>query len=569
MSDPFAARRKQQGVSRTVSPLVADAVRAANAPRKDTQSVLDLSRWSLTPPAGTEPFALRPVQIEALREIRDAGGGLLPIGVGHGKTIVSLLAGMVLEVDVAVIIAPPATIPGYHVELARLQQHFALTYEIQLISWGVLSQADGEDRLPTIACGQKAVLVADEAHYARNAGAARTQRLFRWLARHGECHFVALSGTLTTRSLEDFAHLAARSLGAGSPCPSHPRVVQAWSGWMAGGELNLADVDVLSPLRHKADTQVDWIPSEAGRKSLREGFRKHLLGTRGVVGTSDPSCSASLYLYMMQDAPAGVKEAVGRVSEWATTYRDEDGQIPFSDADYAAVARRAMLGYRYRWEWDGQPDYEWIEARSHWATWCRRVLAKYSQSGFDSPLLVEREAESRLARGSSEPWVQAWAEWNEIRDRTSPRTVVEWETTDAVAYLVELAAKADALLWYDEQAVADVIEHLGLPTVRSGETIPNTGKALAVSVRSHGTGVNLQAWNRNVFSCVPANGTTWEQVLGRTHRLGQQEDEVTARIPAWGWAFRRALKQATKDAAWIEESTGARQKLVFGRWIGA
>jgi hypothetical protein len=50
----------------------------------------------------------------------------------------------------------------------------------------------------------------------------------RFLADHPGCRFAALSGTLMSRSLRDFAHLSKRALGDLSPAPHTGNVVEEW-----------------------------------------------------------------------------------------------------------------------------------------------------------------------------------------------------------------------------------------------------------------------------------------------------------------------------------------------------
>ena len=53
---------------------------------------------------------LRPIQSQALAAIRDTRGGLFPIGVGWGKSLIALLAGAVLESKLALILCPASTV---------------------------------------------------------------------------------------------------------------------------------------------------------------------------------------------------------------------------------------------------------------------------------------------------------------------------------------------------------------------------------------------------------------------------------------------------------------------------
>ena len=60
---------------------------------------------------------LRPVQIQALTRIRDANGGLICAGVGHGKFLISILAPTVLQSKKALLLVPPALLQQTRDEL--------------------------------------------------------------------------------------------------------------------------------------------------------------------------------------------------------------------------------------------------------------------------------------------------------------------------------------------------------------------------------------------------------------------------------------------------------------------
>ena len=68
----------------------------------------------------------------------------------------------------------------------------------------------------------------------------------------------------------------------------------------------------------------------------------------------------------------------------------------------------------------------------------------------------------------------------------------------------------------------------GAGDVAAAGILQENGKRTVVaSIKAHGTGRNLQAFCRNLVANPPSDGATWEQLLGRTHRQGQEADEVT------------------------------------------
>jgi len=504
-------------------------------------------------------FTLRPVQERALAHVQQCQGGLFPIGVGHGKTVIALLSGAVLGVERAIVLVAPATVPHFEAELARLRKHFRIP-ETHIVSWGKLSQPTADEWFAQFDAQTRTCIVADEAHYVRSTASARTKRLGRWLKQRDDWPFVALSGTLTTRRLSDFAHLAARALREHSPVP-RDRSWQTWDAVLAGEYTTPADWGVhCRPL-------IEWASLPFGkdfgtvRDSLTKAFALRLSTCAGVVTTQDSSCPSSLYLVQYRPS-LRVENLWRKAEEVARTARDPDGVELFSEADVAIAARRLCFGYSYRWEWNGPVDREWLDARQAWARTCRRLLTYHSRAGFDSRLLVENEARRRHSLGSMENWVHDWAAWNAVSSRPAPDTVVSWDTTAVIeALLAKARQEGPCIIWYDDTPVADLLQQLGVRVIRAGGRMPYDGLEVALSIRAHGAGLNLQAWNRQVFACAPANGTRYEQVLGRTHRAGQQADEVWAWVPAWARPLSRALEAAREDAQWIEKVTQNSQKL--------
>ena len=65
----------------------------------------------------------------------------------------------------------------------------------------------------------------------------------------------------------------------------------------------------------------------------------------------------------------------------------------------------------------------------------------------------------------------------------------------------------------------------------------------------------------------PANGSSWEQLLGRLHRQGNLADEIEFYVYLHSREFINAFEQAKNDAEFIEETSGQKQKLNFAQII--
>jgi hypothetical protein len=92
-------------------------------------------------------------------------------------------------------------------------------------------------------------------------------------------------------------------------------------------------------------------------------------------------------------------------------------------------------------------------------------------------------------------------------------------------------------------------------------------KWLVASMPAHGTGKNLQYFQNQFFLQWPRPATTAEQVIGRTHRNGQEADELVV-LTCNSSEFDQMCFAATLvDALYIHQTTGPRQKLIYGTYV--
>jgi len=569
------ARRAQLQRAGKLAERESEVSRVLRLPRVVADDQFSLTPW--VRPGAVERWTLRPTQCQSLAALRQYGGLLAGLGVGHGKTLVALLAGMVADCDAALVLVAPVTIPRFREVLADLQETYRLP-PTRLVSWGELSRASGWQALQSASEGaSRLCVVADETHMARNASAARTSRLMRFLDETPGRVFVALSGTLTTRRLADYAHLAARALGNHSPVP-RGREGAIWDAVLANEYQSPADLAHVAPLWAWADvTKGSAMPKcgpimpEQVLRKLHAAYGERLASCPGVVLTQDASCDAALRIFKVAGKFPDIKKIWQLAEDVSKTCRDPDGiELP-DDAEIAKIAKRLSFGYFYRWQWPGdKADVEWLDARQAWARACRNIIRENRAQGLDTEALVAAAAQRELAaRGPVANWACAWARWAAVKDRPGPTPVPVWVTDEPLSHLVQIArTQAPALIWYDEVAVADKLRQLGVEVVAAGEKVQGAPRVLAVSLRSHGTGLDgLQAWARAVYACVPANGSAWEQALGRQHRQGQQADEVCAWVPAWAGPQTHAFQTARRDAEWIATTTGNAQKILIAQVV--
>jgi len=148
--------------------------------------------------------------------------------------------------------------------------------------------------------------------------------------------------------------------------------------------------------------------------------------------------------------------------------------------------------------------------------------------------------------------------WCEVEPTYTPAVEAVWLDK----YLITAALKAahsagpPPLIWYSHRAVAQELARGGLEVCPPGEYPRGPARPLAVSVASHGTGVNLQQWARSFVLCPPSGPAALEQLIGRTHRPGQESDEVWVWLGAQVPYLRGAWVETSRRAAALGELTG-------------
>jgi hypothetical protein len=581
ISDAFAkAPPSRPGVQRTP-----ELARILALPRRkldldagtvDGQPILDLNSLYVTnagkcikyprcPICLTGKAGLWPTQSAALVEAERAWGLFGAMGVGSGKSIVSLLLPDVFGAQRAVLLVPSSLKNQLKTrDFFDYGRHFKLPLDrITVVSYDELSIATGAFVLDRI---EPDLIVADEVHHIARTDAARTRRFIRYLQAHPGTRFCGMSGTITRRSLRDMSHLCEIALRAGSPLPYRWSDLQEWA-------------DALDPIRDPipigalkvfvapGDPRIGRGQDEE-RQAAREGFRKRLVETPGVVATFESWEGASLVITALR--PAVPKSITITVDNLLKTWEIGGEEIE-EKMRLKEVARQLSVGFYYRWVWPNDvPDREWLEARAAWHKAVRLILQR-SRAGMDSPLLVTRAVE----RGVIDDYgtAQAWEAWKLVKDRPVPPVEPVWIDDFAIqAALIWAKSSAEpAIIWYSHSAVGDALSDTGYPLYGSGtdagEADPTQHKIIICSIRAQGTGKNLQRYARSLVVEPPASGATWEQMLGRLHRPGQQSDEVNYEVFMHTAELEEAPLRAVADALYVQQTQGQRQKLLVARRV--
>lgn len=140
-----------------------------------TEALVEKMTALLKRPEGTQ--RLKPIQAIALYETALCGGLFGPIPVGHGKTLISLLAFWVLEAKQPLLLLPAALIKKTEREMKKYAEHWFFPNNIVIHSYEILGRVQGA----RILSQGWDVVVADECHKLRNKRAAVTRRMSRFM----------------------------------------------------------------------------------------------------------------------------------------------------------------------------------------------------------------------------------------------------------------------------------------------------------------------------------------------------------------------------------------------------
>jgi hypothetical protein len=569
--DDFAGRRSAQTrlgrvFRRRGVPKSAELDRIGRLPRRRWQDDPDLgtlgqqlTKWLKTSEGAQ---TLRPVQVAALQDLHDFGGLFAPIAVGSGKTLLSYLAPTVFGAVRPLLLVPAKLRRKTLTEFDRLREHWIPHPRLELLSYETLSRSAGWDRLAEI---NPDLIICDEAHRLANTHAGCTRKVRRWMReRDGATRMVAMSGTITTRSLRDYWHIIQWCLPARRcPLPIIWGVVQDWADALdvkidpknrlaPGGLLLLAsDSELLEPTGD---------PDEETSRARRV-FRRRLTETPGVVATEESALGVSLLIDHVKVSPSSPE----LVKHYEILHRDwitPDGWEISEAVEIWRHSRELACGFYY--VWDPRPPEPWIEARKAWKRFVREIL-KGNRSGIDTEFQVAQACRhGRLERGLYDAWIA-------IRDTFKPNTVARWVDDGMLTAAAGWLEENPGICWVEHVQFGTMLaDRTGLPyyadqgRAADGSYIEEAKGPVIASIASNSEGRNLQyQWSQNLIVSAPANGRVWEQMLGRTHREGQEADEVSATLGLLCIDQYQAFIAAQNDARYIQDTTGQAQKLLY------
>jgi hypothetical protein len=516
--------------------------------------LVELLTEHLRTPGGT--MTLRPIQARALAALFDYRGLLAAMSVGAGKTILSAVAGTLLESERILLLVPARLKAKTLRDFEVLADHWRMP-EVRIESYEKIGRVSGAEILANF---RPDLLICDEVQALKNPRAAVTRRVWRFVVEHREeVIFVGMSGTIASRSLMDLHHILWMSLGPSSmPLPAKTSEAKNWARC----------VDLKVTTRARPGALATWVePGEpVTLDSVREAVGRRIFETPGVVRTTSDSVGSAILIDAFE--PVLPIEASSVIDEMIQTKTDPDGE-PLLPPDLWRHSRTLALGFWYRWREPGPED--WMDARRDWRRFVDDILDQ-EVAGFDSELQIA----NAVRRGKLEDYGRL-RRWSAIRETFEPVSEPVWICDDVLRAVFDSVA-APSILWVDQVATGRRLEAMsGLPFFhrlgrdKSGRAIEDADprESLIASLASNSEGRNLQAWSRSIYLSPPSNGKTLEQSLGRTHRSGQEADCVEATFVLPHWTTRRQFDRAIEDARFIESTTSQPQKILLADDVSA
>lgn len=515
---------------------------------------------------------LWPLQALALVELDQLGGTLAGLGCGDGKTLITAVGPLLAEARRPLLAVPGGlrkrTFDAFD-DLASRGWRVApaVRYEAEhrhapppegvliVISYSQLSLAVHDGALFDL---RPDLIELDEAHKVAAWNAA-AKRLDRYITAHRP-KVVALSGTWLGSKLERVHHLMRWTFGrAGLEQMPLPRTLAEAKQW--GRAIDepapMSEIEPLAP-----GALAPW-----GRTSseLRIGFGEHLRSTPGCIGSTDPSCGASIVARVHSPKLTAPCRELLRIMQ---TGERPDG-VELEPHMQAAGEVQAALGLWYGWREPG-PE-EWLTARRQWFRFVRKV-AEADLEGFDTYLQIWRQY------GLGGPLeVPEGRRWGELQHSFEPVRTTNWIDVSPLEDAVRFASKGDpCLIWTNIVAVGEQLAQLGVPYYRQKgldrdgryvEDVEDGTRTIALSLQANSEGRDqLKRFHRALYLTPLPGARDCEQSICRLHRPGQPADEVELIVWCPTERYRRRLEAAQAGAREAQEKSGQRQRLLLANW---
>lgn len=541
---------------------------------------------------------LRFVQAWALRELAIVGGLVGMIGVGHGKTLLDLLApfaflhhmppGTDPESLLVVLLVPPKLAGQLVGDYDYLAEHWQMPSmviqgrpnddrlrrgvpKLQVMPYSRLQRLEATGWMRQV---RPHAIVSDECHKLRNRDSATVSRVERFIKENPGTRAAVWSGSITSNSIKNHAHLADWALGPGSPLPRKKDVAEDWSR-------------AIDPSKNPADPGAlldGLIASDFCKpgESLYTGLRRRQCETLGVITTSTSSADCALEINERPAPP--VPDVLRAHIARALQFVRPDGEELITALQAVECACTIACGFHYRWIFphnefprDEQLVLTWLERRRNFFQELRQKL-KHRDEHLDSPELAIRAAQRAYGlrprdRDLPEWRSQMYLPWHEIKDQVRPEQDFVWLDDFLVDDAAAWAREHRGIIWFQYTPFGRrLAQRHHLPYYGSGKDAREAlmredgSRSLVVSLDAHGTGTNgLQfKFHEQLYANLPGGADMWEQSLGRLRRAGQPQPVVKTWFHMHTRELRRRVRNALRAAYYVEGTTPMQQQILGG-----
>ena len=438
------------------------------------------------------------------------------------------------------------------------------------IPGSLFSASDGEALLYNISPG---LVIIDECHAYKNYSAARTRRLMKFFEAR-KPQLVMLSGTITRRSLMDYWHLMTHALGMNSPLPLVRHLLESWASVLDAkqDEQTSHDYSLLDPLVDWAHLNFPNLSIDKSRTGYREAFKIRKSTAPGVVESTTSTLGVSLAIH--NKPIEDYKKATNwEVIEFFVNKIENEWITPSGDEIECALLKWRWLyelcsGFYNKLVWPSPEElknkkqvsleaasesldraYDQHVANQAYAKELRKFLLDEHIRGLDTPKLVglefSRNGNKNLPTYLFDLWkAQKDLEFIDMPKRISePVRVCDFKIVDVCRWAKNEVPKGEGgLVWYFNRGIGvwiyEYLTHYGFDALfcPAGPEFndivrdtANKNKLIVASITAHGTGKNLQHHKNQYIVQWPRSASAAEQMLGRTHRHGQEADNLIVR----------------------------------------
>ena len=576
-------------------------------------------------------FRLMPKQCEAVLAWDTYGGVFAPIPVGEGKTLVSLMIaarayvagtersmllvpsdvfGQLVRVDIPwarqrVSLPVPFHLLGNKSQRERATIARSGRKGCYVLPHSCMSTVDSTDLLTWIA---PTVVLIDEAHKFKHADSARTRRLMTYINEH-EPKLVALSGTMTSKSLRDYHHLLVSSLHESAPLPLSRYLMEQWAIVLdAQADPSDAHLGPVRPLVAWAQEHFPAVKIAAHVPGFRTAYKLRLRSAPGVVSGDEDKLGVSLLFKNLpvpepEKAPgwALLQEKIDDVEKrWISPSGDEIEWVFHAWKHLWELSG----GIYYRLVWPtadelrlrrGMTEAEAVAllemAKAHhkalqaYHVELRKWFGRGHKAHLDTPMLVGASMAQHGPRDVGDELYSLWfyaksLELPELPERDSvPVRVCDFKVQHAVSWAASLEKGIGCILWYHHQEVGRWLAERVMEANLDGLHCPagelsnlaivnaaNKDRIVIASQSAHATGKNLQHFQEQLCVQFPRQADVAQQLIGRTHRTGQEADELIVHTTRTLEFDHQNFGACLNDALYTHQTLGTPHKLIYGTY---